>query len=69
MVRTSKYSSVPVGVIIMPYLGNFDIYRCDQCGFELRAQEKRDINLMGWRFNWWDEDKKVVCPNCIKQEL
>jgi len=53
----------------MAYLGTYDIYRCDQCGFELRAQEKRDINLIGWRFNWWDEDKKVICPKCIKQEL
>lgn len=53
----------------MAYLGNYDIYRCDECGYEMRVKAKRDINSIGWIHNWWDDDKKVICPKCIKQEL
>lgn len=48
----------------MPYLGTFDIYRCDRCGYEIRAKTKRDINNSGWFYQWWAEEKTCLCPKC-----
>ena len=48
----------------MAYLGNFDIYRCDQCGYEIHVKSKRDINTEGWFYQWWTEDKDCLCPKC-----